>query len=655
MCGIAGILNLKEAQQIELETLAQMLSTMRHRGPDGAGMYRDAWAGLGNVRLSIIDISGGDQPIGNEDGTLWIVLNGEIFNYVELRPELEKKGHRFTTNSDTEVILHLYEEYGTDCLRFLNGQFSIAIWDERRRALFLARDRVGITPLYYTVNANRLIFGSEIKAILAHPDVQAEIDQQALREIFTYWGPLTPHSIFKNIFHLPPAHYMLVENNEIVLKRYWSHDFSVDSSQRSVESYRDELEALLIDATRIRLRADVPVGAYLSGGLDSSLTTAVIRKHTQNHLDTFSITFSDPAFDESQYQLQMAQYLGTDHHVVSCTYKEIGEALPDVIWHTETPVLRTAPVPMYLLSRLVREHQFKVVITGEGSDEFLAGYDIFKEMKIRRFWARDPESKIRPRLLSRLYPDISGFGTSSAFLTAFFKSNLTSTDSPYYSHLIRWKNTARTQRFLRNPSVDSPLSEEFKPLELPPEFEAWPALGQAQFLEIATFFAPYLISSQGDRMVMANSVEGRFPFLDHRIDEFCNRLPPELKMPVLHEKWLLKQVGKKYLPETIRRRVKKPYRAPIHRSFFDPQPLDFVTDLLSEDVIQKKGLFEPQAVTRLKQKALSGANLTEVEDMALVGILSTQLVHELFVEKTNAVQAHHPFNQPKIIDHVIVI
>jgi asparagine synthase (glutamine-hydrolysing) len=654
MCGIAGILNLKETQQIELETLAQMLATMRHRGPDGVGMYRDGWVGLGNARLSIIDLSSGDQPIGNEDGTLWIVLNGEIFNYVELRPDLEKRGHRFTTNSDTEVILHLYEEYGTDCLQFLNGQFSFAIWDERRRSLFLARDRMGITPLYYTVNANRLIFGSEMKAILAHPDVHAEIDQQALREVFTYWGPLTPHSIFKDIFHLPPAHYMLVENGEIVQKRYWSHNFSVDTSQRSVESYQEELESLLIDATRIRLRADVPVGAYLSGGLDSSLTTAIIRKHTQNHLDTFSITFSDPAFDESQYQLQMAQYLGTDHHVVSCTYKEIGEALPDVIWHTETPVLRTAPVPMYLLSRLVREHQFKVVITGEGSDEFLAGYDIFKEMKIRRFWARDPESKIRPRLLSRLYPDISGFGASSAFLTAFFKNNLTSTGSPYYSHLIRWKNTARTQRFLRNPSVDPQLSEEFKPLELPPEFEAWPPLGQAQFLEIATFFAPYLISSQGDRMVMANSVEGRFPFLDHRVDEFCNRLPPELKMPVLHEKWLLKQVGKKYLPEAIRRRVKKPYRAPIHRSFFDPQPLDFVTDLLSEDVVQKKGLFEPQAVTRLKQKALTGANLSEVEDMALVGILSAQLVHELFVGKKHDVRPRQSLAQPKIIDHIHV-
>ncbi len=652
MCGIAGILNRKEPQPIALETLAQMLETMGHRGPDGLGMYRDAWASLGNVRLSIIDLSGGDQPIGNEDGTLWIVANGEIFNFVELRPDLEKRGHRFATNCDIEVILHLYEDFGPDCLRYLNGQFSIAIWDERRKALFLARDRVGITPLYYTVNANRLIFGSEMKAILTHPDVQAEIDPQVLREIFTYWGPLPSHTIFKNIQDLPPAHYLLVENGEMVLKRYWAHDFSVDPSERSAESYREELEALLIDATSIRLRADVPVGAYLSGGLDSSLTTAIIRAHNQNRLDTFSIAFSDPAYDESQFQQQMSQYLGTDHHVVFCNYQEIGQAFPDVIWHTETPLLRTAPVPMYLLSKLVREHQFKVVITGEGSDEFLAGYDIYKEMKIRRFWARDPESTIRPRLLGRLYPDISGFGASSAFLTGFFKNNLTSTDSPYYSHLIRWKNTARTQRFLCNTSANLQSPEELTPLKLPPEYEAWSPLGQAQFLEITTFFSPYLISSQGDRMAMSHSIEGRYPFLDHRLIEFANRLPPELKMPVLHEKWLLKQVGKKYLPETIRRRIKKPYRAPIHRSFFDSQPLDFVSDMLSESAIQKVGLFEPQAVMRLRQKALSGANFSEIEDMALVGILSTQLVHELFTAKRNSrpVQSH---KQPKIVDHVI--
>jgi asparagine synthase (glutamine-hydrolysing) len=653
MCGIAGVLNLKETYPIELETLAQMLATIRHRGPDGAGIYRDAWVGLGNVRLSIIDLCSGDQPISNEDGTVWIVFNGEIFNYIELQAELENRGHRFTSHCDTEIILHLYEEYGPECLRFLNGQFAIALWDEHRKALFLARDRVGIRPLFYTVNSDRLIFGSEVKAILAHPDVPAEIDVQALKEVFTYWSPLSPHSIFKDIFELPPGHFMLVENGHITVDRYWSLDFSVETDQRSVDSYQDELEALLIDATRIRLRADVPVGAYLSGGLDSSITTAMIRNYSHNRLDTFSISFADPVFDESPYQRQMAQHLGTDHHIVYCTDQQIGQAFPEVIWHTEMPLLRTAPVPMYLLSQLVHQQQFKVVMTGEGADEFLAGYDIFKEMKIRRFWACDPESKFRSRLLSRLYPDINGFGASSAFLTAFFKSDLTCTESPYYSHLIRWKNTARIQRFMIGSPAASRFNKELYPLELPTEFEAWPPLGQAQFLEATTFLSPYLLSSQGDRMAMAHSVEGRYPFLDYRLIEFCNRLPPELKMPVLHEKWLLKRLGKKYLPDTIQRRVKKPYRAPIHRSFFDPRPRDFVEDLLSEEAVQKTRIFEPAAVMRLKQKALNSANLSEIESMALVGILSTQLVNELFVGKKR-MKNITSFIDMKMIDHAPV-
>lgn len=657
MCGIAGVLNLREPQPVELETLAHMLATIQHRGPDGTGIYRDAWAGLGNVRLSIIDISGGDQPIGNEDGTLWIVFNGEIFNYVELRPELEARGHHFTTHCDTEVILHLYEEYGPECLQYLNGQFVMAIWDERNRTLFLARDRAGIRPLFYTLHGNRLVFGSEIKSILAYPGLQAEIDRQALREVFTYWSPLSPHSIFKGISELPPAHYMLVKEGEPKIERYWSLDFSTPTGGRSAADYQDELEALLIDATQIRLRADVPVGAYLSGGLDSSITTAIIRAYNQNRLDTFSISFADPAFDESSFQRQMASHLGTDHHVVYCTYEEIGKAFPEVIWHTETPILRTAPVPMFLLSGLVRRHHFKVVMTGEGADEFLAGYDIFKEMKIRRFWAQNPESTLRPRLLSKLYPDISGFGTSSAFLIGFYKNDLNNTGSPFYSHLVRWRNTARAQRFFDSDFPEPQSPAEHPPLVLPPEFEAWSPLGQAQFLEATTFLSPYLLSSQGDRMAMANSVEGRYPFLDYRVIEFCSRLPSELKMPVLIEKWILKQLGRKYLPDDIWRRVKKPYRAPIHRSFFSSGPLDYVDDLLSEDAIRASGLFEAQAVARLRQKAVNGGNLSEVEDMALVGILSTQLVDALFVRKSARQEPRYrspELGAMKIVDHGLV-
>jgi asparagine synthase (glutamine-hydrolysing) len=285
---------------------------------------------------------------------------------------------------------------------------------------------------------------------------------------------------------------------------------------------------------------------------------------------------------------------------------------------------------MFLLSKLVREHNFKVVMTGEGADEFLAGYDIFKEMKVRRFWAKDPNSELRSRLLFKLYPDINRMNASGAFLVGFFKRGLMETSSPYYSHLTRWTNTARTWRFLSDHNGNTEVSPN---MPLPEGFSSWPVLSQAQYLEITTFLSPYLLSSQGDRMAMAHSVEGRYPFLDYRVMEFCNRLPSEMKMPVLIEKWLLKQLGKKYLPDSIWQRLKRPYRAPIHRSFFTPKPLGYVAELLSEEAVRGAGLFDVKAVQMLAQKARNGSTLSEMEDMALVGILSVQLVDLQFVRK----------------------
>jgi asparagine synthase (glutamine-hydrolysing) len=391
----------------------------------------------------------------------------------------------------------------------------------------------------------------------------------------------------------------------------------------------------MIDAARIRLRADVPIGAYLSGGLDSSVTTAIIGNYTDNWLDTFSIAFDDQAFDESRYQRQMAAALGTNHQVVSCSHADISRVFPDVIWHTETPILRTSPAPMYLLSKLVQDHSLKVVLTGEGADEILAGYNIFKETKVRRFWARDPDSQIRPLLLRRLYPYISDLsGGSGAYLAAFFKKGLVDTGSPYYSHAIRWTNTGRIRRFLAHRPEPAAILGVPRPdpPALPPTFGNWTYLAQAQYLEMVTFLSQYLLSSQGDRMSMAHSVEGRYPFLDHRVVEFCNRLPPELKLRGLTEKWLLKQLGRKLVPTSIWQRPKQPYRAPIHRSFFHKGAPEYVAYLLSEPVLRESGLFDPAAVRRLADKARRGPRLSEVDGMAVVGILSAQLVYHRFIK-----------------------
>jgi asparagine synthase (glutamine-hydrolysing) len=635
MCGITGVLNLENNDPIQEAQLRQMLAMIRHRGPDGFGIYLDESVGLGSARLSIIDLSGGDQPICNEDGSLWIVFNGEIFNYIELRPALEARGHRFSTRSDTEVILHLYEDYGPACLQYLNGQFALAIWDANRRTLFLARDRLGVRPLFYTRHQGKLLFGSEIKTILAYPGVAAEIDPAAIDQIFTFWSTLSPRSAFRDIYDIPPAHYLLVQDGQMHLRPYWTLDFNPPAGAlRSEQEYLDEFEELLIDATRIRLRADVPVGAYLSGGLDSSTTAAIIRNYTDNQLDTFSISFSDPDFDESQFQVQMARFLGTQHQVVFTEHADIGRIFPDVIWHTETPILRTAPAPMYLLSELVRKNHYKVVLTGEGADEFLAGYDIFKEAKIRRFWAQEPGSTWRPQLIRRLYPEIGALPNGSAYLASFFNEGLLKVDQPDYSHAIRWRTTRRAKRFftedLRH-AVEVETGGMQHSIPYPDGFLSWNPLSQAQWLESTIFLSQYLLSSQGDRPAMAHSVEGRFPFLDYRVVEFSNRLPPYLKLFGLKEKYLLKRLSSKWLPQEIWQRRKRPYRAPIHRSFFNGQTPTWVRELLSPDWLRRSGLFKPEAVSQMVQKLDTGKRLGETDDMALAGILSSQLVYQQFV------------------------
>ena len=648
MCGIVGTLNLTRVHPIDEHLLLKMLTMIRHRGPDQFGIYRDNQVGMGNARLSIIDLGGGQQPISNEDETVWIVFNGEIFNYIELRPGLEARGHRFATASDTEVIVHLYEEYGPACLEHLNGQFAIALWDKRSGELMLARDHLGILPLFYTLAEGSLIFGSEIKAMLVDPRVSAEIDPLSLDQVFTFWTTVSPRTIFRDIFEVPPGHFLAVKDGKIRVQRYWGLAFPENGAveQESEEYYAERLRELLVDATRLRLRADVPVGAYLSGGLDSSTITTLIRDHTSNYLRTFSIAFSDPDFDERGFQEAMVAFLGTDHSRVECTHADIGRIFPQVIWHTEMPILRTSPAPMYLLSRLVHESGFKVVLTGEGADEFLAGYNIFKEAKVRRFWARQPDSRIRPLLLQKLYPYIPQLsGRGGAYLEAFFKAELTDVEDSAYSHAVRWRNTAALKRLFSGEmqaavSGHDPVSALRQ--ELNGAFKGWDPLSQAQYIEITVFMSEYLLSSQGDRMLMAHSVEGRFPFLDHRVIELCNYIPPHFKLRGLDEKHILKRSMRSFLPAEVCLRPKRPYRAPIQKSFF-PSPisnlqpptsndLDYVEDLLSPGAIAASGYFDSEAVSRLAGKCRRGMELSERDNMALAGVLSTQLVHRLFVE-----------------------
>ena len=656
MCGIVGYFRLSGAAASPPPgVIERMVGAVRHRGPDGAGAHLGAGVGLGHARLSIIDLEGGAQPLANEDETVWITFNGEVFNHVELRRQLLARGHRFRTHSDTETIVHAYEDLGTRCVDALNGDFAFGLWDAKRERLMLARDRMGVRPLYYMVQDGVLAFASEVKALLEFPGARARLDPVALDQCFTFWFPLAPRTPWAGIRELPPGHVLVAERGRISLERYWRLEYpSIDGSDRGPDldtreedEIAEELEALLIDATRIRLRADVPVGAYLSGGLDSSATTALARLFPGAGLRTFSVGFESPEFDESEYQRQVVAALRTEHTSVSCTRADIGRRFPEVIRHTERPVLRTAPAPLYMLSRLVRASGFKVVITGEGADEVLGGYDIFKEAKVRRFWARRPDSRWRPLLLARLYPYLEGVRKQpQAYLRAFFGAGLDRAGDPLFSHLPRFRLTSRAKSFfsaeLRAELRGYDAMEELRQ-SLPPEFASWHPLSQAQYLETAHLLPGYILSSQGDRVAMANAVEGRFPFLDHRVVELAARIPPRMKLKGLREKHILRRAVAKYLPGPIAQRPKQPYRAPESECFSGPGAPEYARALLARTAIARAGLFDPDAVEKLSAKCRAsgraGGRIGIGDNMALVGILSTQLLDHHF---TGEARAHAP-------------
>jgi asparagine synthase (glutamine-hydrolysing) len=571
---------------------------------------------------------------------VWIVYNGEVFNYPELREELISRGHSFYTTTDTEVIVHLYEEMGPALFEKLNGQFAFAIWDARKRRLLLGRDRVGIRPLFYALDGGRLQFASEIKALFADSRIHRQIDPQTLADIFTCWTPVDDRTAFTGVRQVPAGHYAEFSENGIRITPYWTIPAGgTDPGERPFEDWLEEFKALILDATRIRLRADVPVGAYLSGGIDSTYTSALVKNHFNNRLCTFSVGFSDRRFDESTFQKLAIESLQTEHRMTTCTDNSIGAIFPDVIWHTETPILRTAPAPLFLLARLVRETNFKVVLTGEGADEIMAGYNIFKEAQVRRFWARAPDSDTRPMLLQRLYPYIFSEGSDKAkrYLKSFFKKGLANTDSPLYSHLPRWHNTAQLRHFfseaLQRQIDDTAAFETRFAASLPADVMQWPALSRAQYIEMRLFLTNYLLSSQGDRMAMAHSVEGRYPFLDYRVIELAFRMPPRYRLFGLTEKHILKAAARGVIPQKLIDRPKQPYRAPISSAFVGSSPPDYVADLLSERHLEETGIFNARKIQQLRQKALqpSGRALSERENMALVGIISTQLLDEKFV------------------------
>jgi asparagine synthase (glutamine-hydrolysing) len=640
MCGIAGIATLDRAGTPDLRQLEKMIEVLRHRGPDGFGFHTAPGIGLAHARLSIIDLATGAQPICNETGSVWVVLNGEIFNYVELRSDLERAGHVFRTRSDTEVLVHAYEEHGLDFVRQLNGQFAIALWDDAAGRLVLVRDRVGIRPLLYADTRGGLAFASEAKSLFAGGCLPARLDPLGIAQACTFWGCVAPQTAFEGVRALPPGHLAVYERGRLTLRQYWDWDFARQGGEDpgDLESATEALRELLVDAVRLQLRADVPVAAYLSGGLDSSAVTAVIRRRSQTPLKTFSIVFDDAEFDERDYQHEVSRHLDTDHVMRPVSQREIGEALPRAIWHIESPIVRTAGVPLMLLAGRVREAGIKVVLTGEGADEVFGGYDVFKEAKIRRYWSRAPQSTVRPLLLRRLYGYLANSPVASGALAGgFFGKGLDTPDDPYFAQRTRWAMSGRALRYA-TPDLRQRI-EAVQPLasledRVPRPDADWPALCRDQYVEAHTLLAGYLLQAQGDRVAMAESVEGRYPFLDHRLIEFAGRLPARWKIRGLEEKYILRRAVRDWLPQRVAARTKQPYRAPDSASFFaGGRALEYVEEALAPASLVEAGYFEPALVARLVEKCRAGAAIGFGDNVAFMTVLTTQLLHRQFVAR----------------------
>jgi asparagine synthase (glutamine-hydrolysing) len=672
VCGVAGIVRADRDGIVAEEALRRMAGALRHRGPDGWGMAREAGAGLVSTRLAIFDVPGGWQPMRGERGTL-LVYNGEVYNHPELRARL---GGAYRTTSDTEVVLRLLEREGLRALDRLNGQFAFAWWEPQARRLTLVRDRFGVRPLHWSALPDGgIAFASEAKALFASGEVAAVPDLAGIDEVFTTWGARAPRTAFAGVAQLPPGGLLVWEDGAIVARRtWWQPDYDPDALAASAAAASSphaagppaaargsaaaagataaapgDLPELLADAVRLRLRADVPVGTYLSGGLDSSLITALAQRASDHELRTFSVAFHDARYDERAFQQQVAQALGTRHHVVEVGPREIADGFRAVVAHAETPLIRTAPVPLYLLAQATRAHGITVVATGEGADELFWGYDLFKETALRELHARDPQRA--EALLDKLYPylDVPAERRGPAWKRFFFEAG--APHDRLFSHQPRIAATAIVRAFYRaeiaaalaaegdaagGPASNGASGDGSAALarlraDLPAAFDRWSALERAAYLELTTLLAPNLLAAQGDRVAMAHGVEGRFPFLDHRVFAHSVALPPERKLgPGLREKAELRALARKLLPREVVERPKQPYRAPEVAPFFGDHAPEWAQERLEARALDAVGIFDPARVVGLLKRCRAGRASGFREGMALVGILSTQVWHERF-------------------------
>lgn len=631
MCGITGVLNISNDKPIDPYLLHAANNTMYHRGPDDEGFFVQPDFGMAMRRLSIIDVYGGHQPISNEDSTVHIVCNGEIYNYRDIRLELQSQGHRFRTKTDTEVMVHAYEQWDIEgLLDRLRGMFAFALWDSKAQALLLARDRMGIKPLYYAEHGGRFYFGSEIRGILLHSEMPKEVDLQALDEFMVIGFTSTPRTLFKGIKKLPPAHYLTIKNQQISIKKYWEisyNTFPERSKKELVEEFRENLS----ECVKMHLMSDVPLGALLSGGIDSITNVALIQRFVRNPVQTITLSFEAKSYDEAEKAAKAAAALGTDHHTVVFRNDTLDE-YPRLLYYREEPVADATFTTLYYLFQACHQHGLTVVLTGEGADELLGGYSWHHgDHRVRAFIRLPHLLRIiatRTPVIKRRYTGIK------------FEKVLHRTPQTVHRRYQSWISIgdADLSETLLSPEIRSAIRTDH--LQFDPD--CWseylsPVRGQHEFhqmlwLQSRTRLADW-VNTGIDRMSMAHSIEARPPFLDHKLWEFCATIPPGLKLHSryfrLTEKYILREAGRNLVPDSTRRQKKKPLTAPYPSWLAQPALPEWAETALSSSQIKKVGLFDPESVSRLRTEYQSGARSRAT---LLMGVLALQTWAHLFLQ-----------------------
>ncbi len=611
MCGICGKIYFEHRENVDEGLIRNMCDVITHRGPDEHGYYIKGNVGLGHRRLSIIDLSTGQQPMSNARQDIWIVYNGEVYNFLELRTDLRNRGYAFQTTSDTEVIIHLYDEYGTDCVTHLRGMFAFAIWDARKQQLFLARDRVGQKPLFYTSQHDAFLFASEIKSLLQDPTVTRELNPEALFHYLTYQYIPPPATMFRNICKLPPAHTLLWKNGETILTRYWDLSY-VPKVRMDEQELIEHLTHLIQESVKLRMISDVPIGAFLSGGIDSSLVVALMSQYSGQPVKTFSIGFKEKEFNELPYARLIAQRYQTEHHEFIVEPNAV-EVLPKLIWHFEEPFGDSSAVPTYYVSQMTSQH-VKVALNGDGGDESFAGYERYLGYKIVQYYRILPY-RLRKSLLAPLFQSLYSMATRTSRLTALRitlrRMRYLNTLSLESEENLYAKTLTIFPRPLKLELLTDELRQQLQPLNsLEYMFRYFHAdtvghlTDRMLYSDVMTYLPGDLLVKV-DRTTMAHGLEGRSPFLDHRLMEWVAKIPPELKMKKTCLKFILKKICTPWLPREILTRKKQGFGVPIGL-WFRNELREMLHDILSSSAFVQEGIFKKAVLERILREHQAG-------------------------------------------------